>query len=261
MKYATSILMGGLGNNLFQIAAAYSLSLKHERKFICSLAEVHSTHFPIVKYLNNIFRNITFSDQILYFCEYKEIFHEYKEIIPHPLFDIKLHGYFQSEKYFIDYKTQIQKLFEIDEKTKIKLFEKYKHIIESENTCSVHIRRGDYVNLTAYHPLQTMEYYLSSFSHFDKNTRFVFFSDDISWCKDNFKTNKENFFIENNEDYEDLYLMSMCKNNIIANSSFSWWGAWMNQNPYKKVIAPRNWFGPIANKNASDIYCEDWILI
>jgi 5'(3')-deoxyribonucleotidase len=95
-----------------------------------------------------------------------------------------------------------------------------------------------------------------------KNSIFLIFSDDIEWCKENFPNISDKFiFIEGNKDYEDLYIMSKCKNNIISNSTFSWWGAWLNQNENKKVVAPLKWFGSSINHNTKDLYCDGWIKI
>ena len=96
--------------------------------------------------------------------------------------------------------------------------------------------------------------------NFNNCENFIIFSDDIKWCKNNFIGDKFTF-IEGEKDYIDLWLMSLCNHNIIANSSFSWWGAWLNQNPNKKVIAPINWFGPEKKLNPKDIYCKNWIKI
>ena len=91
--------------------------------------------------------------------------------------------------------------------------------------------------------------------------KFLIFSDDKEWCLENF--NKENCEISHNSDAaEDLQLMSLCDHHIIANSSFSWWGAWLGQNKDKKVIAPKEWFGPAKNEHATkDLYCKDWIVL
>jgi hypothetical protein len=91
---------------------------------------------------------------------------------------------------------------------------------------------------------------------------YIIFSDDISWCKENLSFLNNKIFIEGNTDFQDLYLMSKCKNNIIANSSFSWWGAWLNTNKDKIVIAPKKWFG-ISNSHldTSDLYCNNWVTI
>ena len=89
---------------------------------------------------------------------------------------------------------------------------------------------------------------------------YLIFSNDIEWCKKNFIGNQF-IFIEGEKDYIDLWLMSLCKNNIIANSSFSWWGAWLNTNSDKKVITPKNWFGPAINHSTQDLIPEKWFMI
>ena len=151
-------------------------------------------------------------------------------------------------------------LFDIDEKSKKEIYEKYSEILNGE-TCSIHVRRGDYLGLNGHHPVCDLEYYNKSINLFDKNTKFLVFSDDIKWCQENFKG--ENFiFISGNRDFIDIWLMSLCQNNIIANSTFSWWGAWLNQNINKKVIAPSKWFGPLKiNHNTQDLIPEAWEII
>ena len=107
-------------------------------------------------------------------------------------------------------------------------------------------------------------------SYFDKATseivkkhsdiRFVVFSDDINWCKEAFK-NKNFTFIEDEKDYIDLHMMSLCKHNIIVNSTFSWWGAWLNTNPNKIVIAPKVWFGSSSHEDSKDVIPNDWTVL
>ena len=170
--------------------------------------------------------------------------------------DLKLHGYFQSEKYFSKDKKKIKTLFNIDKKTKELIKEKYSDILNLK-TCSIHIRRTDYTWLSNFHTVLDMEYFNKSMSYFDKDTTFLIFSDDINWCKNNFLG--DNFiFIEGNLDYVDLWLMSLCKNNIIAKSSFAWWGAYLNSNKNKKVICPKNWFGDYnSHLITDDLFCKN----
>jgi hypothetical protein len=255
----TSNLMGGLGNYMFQISVAYSLSLDNKDKLIFNINDSLRVHEPIKSYTNNIFSKINFVEFNLDgLTNYYEPFFHYQKI---PLLNnVKLNGYFQSEKYFLHNRNQILELFEIDEKSKKEIYEKYSEILDGE-TCSIHVRRGDYLSLNGHHPVCDLEYYNKSINLFDKNTKFLVFSDDIKWCQENFKG--ENFtFISGNRDFIDIWLMSLCQNNIIANSTFSWWGAWLNQNINKKVIAPSKWFGPLKiNHNTQDLIPKTWKII
>ncbi len=113
-----------------------------------------------------------------------------------------------------------------------------------------------------FHPSQDISFYKESVSLMVKNTHFLVFSDDVEWCVNNFDFIEKKTFIRNEKDYEDLYLMSMCNNNIIANSTFSWWGAWLNKNQDKIVIAPKTWFGSnYSHLGTKDLYCDGWKII
>ena len=124
---------------------------------------------------------------------------------------------------------------------------------------SVHVRRGDYTKLQDHHPLCTVEYYEKAMAMF-KDHSFLVFSNDIEWCKENIKGPRV-MYSEEESAAKDLQLMASCDHNIIANSSFSWWGAWLNDNQNKKVIAPSNWFGPTCDHSSKDIVPETWIRI
>lgn len=253
-------LAGGLGNMLFQISAAYAVSLRDNKEFICDTKHIHSSHGEYTNYLTNIFRKIKIKNNLPFVGGYGEINFSYNEI---PKFNenILLLGYYQTEKYFKNYSNEILNLFKIDEDTETYLLTKYNDLLKM-NTCSLHIRRGDYLGQPEFHPVLELDYYKESISHFDEDTQFLIFSNDIEWCENNLDFIKNKTFISGNHNYQDLYLMSLCKHNIIANSSFSWWGAWLNQNENKKVISPKIWFGPRYHSyNTIDLYCEGWIKI
>lgn len=254
MNFITTKIIGGLGNYLFQIAATYSKSLDDGLNFIVDKNDISIIHKNPETYKNNIFRKINFTN-IDSFNTYNE--KEFKYIqLPTFTENTKLLGYFQSEKYFLHNRNKILELYSIDDESNKKIIDKYGKIL-SENTCSIHVRRGDYLRLPHHHPTCNMDYYNEAIKQFPEGTFFLVFSDDIDWCKTVFNGN--NFiFIEGNEDYIDLWLMSLCKNNIIANSTFSWWGAWLNQNLNKKVIAPHGWFGPAINHNTEDLIPKTW---
>src|SRR3989344_4984067 len=138
--------------------------------------------------------------------------------------------------------------------------------ISGTNSVSVHIRRGDYVtnaNTNQFHGLCSLDYYnkaVSFISSKQNEMELFVFSDDIEWCKENLKYDFPIHFVETNDAHSDMYLMSLCKHNIIANSSFSWWGAWLNDNFQKIVVAPSQWIAD-ASVNTQDLIPKGWIKI
>lgn len=261
MNYVTSRLEGGLGNLLFQISAGYALSLRDCKEYVCMRGHTNGViHGHINSYFNNIFRKLNFLENTIQFAVFQETHHHYQKI---PKFEHSVHlqGYFQSEKYFKDFESDIRSLFCIDENTKEYLLKKYSDVLNL-NTCSLHVRRGDYLVYSYNHPQQSSDFYKKAIELFSDDTNYIIFSDDINWCKNTFSFLRNKIFAENNTNYQDLYLMSLCKNNIMANSSFSWWGSWLNNNKDKKVIIPKQWFGPnLRHHNCDDIPCEGWISI
>jgi hypothetical protein len=173
--------------------------------------------------------------------------------------NLDLYGYFQSEKYFegVDFKEVFKPTKEVNDY----IDNKYGELLKKD-TASIHIRRTDYLTHADYHYNLGLDYYHNAIRAFDDRYTFLIFSDDIDWCIDNLGTHNC-VFISGNEDIIDLFLMSKCKHNIIANSSFSWWASYLNDNPGKKVIAPTKdkWFGPKMNKCVDDLYCKNWQLI
>lgn len=252
--------MGGLGNMMFQVATAYSLSLDNDDeckfslidgKFSRSVAKRFGEHTNATCYQDNIFSKI----QLINKCPaatYRERDFRYSKI-PYEK-NLCLEGYFQSEKYFKHNRKKIIELFDYN------IGDKYDYLFDRE-TVSIHVRRGDYLNFLNVHPVCNLEYYKHALERFeDTQYKILVFSDDILWCKNNF--NNEFVFMEGTPDYVDLFLMSRCDHHIIANSSFSWWGAWLNQNENKKIIAPKNWFGTSnSHLNTNDLYCDRWDIL
>lgn len=263
MNEVSSMLMGGVGNYMFQVAAAYAYGKKYDKIYGFNCSESMGQHQHVATYDKNIFKNVD-----LYHIgnikeqrrQLNEVGFNYQDLPDFPGRDVLLYGYFQSEKYFQDYASEIRELFMSYE---IDVNDELKDLLENKNTCSIHVRRGDYLNYPDHHPTQNMNYYMKAIKKMPKDSIFLIFSDDIQWCKDNFPDMPEKFrFIEGNKDYEDLYLMSHCKNNIICNSTFSWWGAWLNSRLDKIVVAPSQWFGPaLVGNDTTDLYCNGWIKI
>jgi hypothetical protein len=179
--------------------------------------------------------------------------------------DIYLDGFWISEKYFKDITPVIRKDFSLKKKMSVTAVGLANQISHS-NSVSIHVRRRDYVtnpNTKQYHGVCDLNYYRKAIRRMTKHVSapyFFIFSDDINWAKQNLRIEYPTVFVDHfGSDTEELILMSLCKHNIIANSSFSWWGAWLNKNPNKIVIAPKKWFR--AKIDDSDIVPIGWIRI
>ncbi len=241
---------GRLGNQLFQLAAAISYA-KDNDLFIDVKWEKYFNYFENKVKINSCKDN---------YANYSEKRLSY-DSIPYNGKSVNLQGYFQSEKYFKKNEKLIRHYFTPNKNIISNLLNRYPDVKEYK-TCSVHIRRGDYVD-NKIHNVCNLYYYnkaiekIKSLTNIDK---FIFFSDDISWCKENFKSD-QHVFVENNKDIEDLFLMSHCSHNIISNSTFSWWASWLNANPEKIIIAPDKWFTDDSKLDNKDIYTENMIKI
>jgi len=251
-------LRGGLGNYLFQIAAIHSLAVDNNDIAVFNLETTLVRHRPVESYLNNILRNIRISTPVTEKV-YDEPHFTYT-VLPYIKNCLYL-GYFQCEKYFKHNRQSILNLFSITDELNIYITNKYSDIL-NKNTCAIHVRRADFLlaHHLQHHPVCTLEYYNEAIKQFPDVELFIFISDDILWCKENFKGTQYTF-IEGEEDITDLYIMSKCKHNIIANSSFSWWGAWLNNNENKRMAAPKTWFGPAKKYDWRDVYPEKCLVI
>lgn len=184
---------------------------------------------------------------------------------------IYLQGLWKDEKYFKDIRSLILEKFSF-KPTINEVNERLLYNIEQTNSVSLHVRRGDYIS-AMYKDIVgdvcTYDYYrrcVDYLSQTEQNMHFFVFSDDIEWAKDNldFLHSMDVTYIDHNkgrDSYIDMQLMSRCKHNIIANSTFSWWGAWLNTNPGKKVLAPKMWYNDPARCENNDIVPADWIKI
>jgi hypothetical protein len=257
-----SKIQGGLGNQMFQYSYGRFLSMKYKTNLFLDREFYKFNQANVIRFfLLDKFTNLKIEDLEKKYLNYpiypivdNFAFREF-EILPNR--NYYLDGYWQSEKYFIDIQDQIRYDFSPSSTLLNKLL---KTTYIDSNCVSVHIRRTDYIASNGYHPVQPVEYYRNALDVIGDYDHIFVFSDDIKWCRENLKFNNMTF-VEGHSEIEDLYLMSLCKNNIIANSSFSWWGAWLNNNPFKKVIAPVNWFGTQTNLTDSDIIPNTWTKI
>ena len=199
---------------------------------------------------------------------YETIKQRYQEPFFHfspAVFDIPdntdISGYFQSEKYFKHAEDIVRDSFTFRPEIRERAERELANIKDDAPRVSIHVRRGDYVANSGNHTVTGLNYYGEAISKFfyDKQYRFVVFSDDPEWCRDAFDGG---YVVDINDSYTEMCMMSMCDHHIIANSSFSWWGAWLNPNPKKIVTAPSQWFGPNLKHNSIlDLLPTEWFWV
>jgi len=257
--YSTAFLMGGLGNQMFQIANAYAQSLKNNIDcFFRPKSQISHQGNDATEYVSNIFKKLNFKNELSGYQTYHEPnwhFNERNLLWSTP---IEFYGYYQSSKNFLGYDNEIKNLFSIDNETTKYLIEKYPNIL-LDNTLSIHLRRGDYKKFPNIHPTVSKSYIDKALTLVGEYSHVFIFSDDKNWVQENI--NLKNSTVVSEKDYIELWFMSLCKNNILSNSSFSWWGSFLNENPNKKIISPSVWFGPEGPKNYSDIFEDNWQII
>ncbi len=282
-------LKGGLGNQMFQYALGRSLSIQFSRdlKFDLSFYDdnldlnITKRNFEL-DYLSvqvdpaNV-NDLKFKNRnsiLDFFTSNKTKVYtdtNFKSILEKSFSRYYFDGFWQSELFFKEIRDVL--LREFTPKIELDLVNmSWLNSITNSNSVAVHIRRGDYItnlNANAFHGICTVEYYRNAIQYIKNNTSdpsFYFFSDDMSWVKNNFHSDEGKYnFIENNigdKSYLDITLMASCKHNIIANSTFSWWGAWLNNNSNKIVIAPTLWFSDLnENRKAEKLIPKSWIRI
>jgi hypothetical protein len=277
-------LRGGLGNQMFQYAFGRSLSIKKGENLTLDISSFNNTAIidtkrkylldnfnikPLIsetdtfRSIDRFFWKVINNTGLFLKNDFHVHHHSFFNKIPFKKFD----SYFQSYKYFEQYQEEIRKDFSL----KIELPKKALEIlntIKNTNSVSLHVRRGDYVsnkkNANTYGSC-SLDYYRNAISTICgkiSNPVFFVFSDDIEWVKNELIIPTETIYVSQYyfDEVAELFLMSQCKNNIIENSSFSWWGAWLNNNKDKIVICPRKWT-LISNFDTIDLIPDNWIKL
>ncbi len=279
--------MSGLGNQMFQ----YAFLKECEERGLNPKADLswyrHSSNQKVRFELAEVFPKVTLpqtSKSSLGFARFvmnlrkvgkhimrkKKISTEEKEYstFEEAIFDNTsgvLQGYWQTEKYFQNVTEKVRRDFAFSVQDK-GLKELLQEIKDTPDSVAIHIRRGDYMAAAdVYGGICTEEYYAKAIQEIQKKypeAVFYFFTDDVAYAKEKYQGSQYRFLdtskCENYQNWYDLCLMSQCEHNIIANSSFSWWGAWLNANPKKVVIAPNKW---LNTDKTPDVWCEGWIRI
>ena len=276
-------LIGGLGNQLFQIATTIAYCIKYRTHFVFPYSEVLTVGIERPTYWNTLLcalkkfttaDNYVIHNQFLYGLPiYREPRFEYSKI-PANLEDVMLNGYFQSPKYFDTYRQQVLDIMGIEEQ-RAKVRDEYPELIRpGEPSISLHFRLGDYKHKQEYHPVLPAEYYERALDLVPKEyleyARVLYFceEEDRQVVDDIMATLYEKYQLNlpirvdsRIPDWKQLLIMSHCQINIIANSSFSWWAAYLNSDLKKTVMYPEVWFGPALAHDTAGMYPEGWLRI
>jgi len=301
-------IQGGLGNQLFQYATGFAISVKQKKKLFLDTSDMErpvaghlSRSFMLdgfnikgreapSKLINNFKRGHFFNKiytppkthiKQLVFDEipatkshfYKSHFIVkpltyifYKDILEISNGNMYIDGYWQAYKYFEGIEDLLKNEFVFKPFYQNKN-EKQLNLIQNSLSVSIHIRRTDYVNTEfgkKYFISLPLSYYYDAIKLLElsiDNIKLFVFSDDIEWCKENLKTKYETHYISNENPLDDLFLMSNCKHNIVANSSFSWWAAWLNNNRDKKIISPAQWYYNVNADKMQDLLPNEWLKV
>jgi hypothetical protein len=275
-----SQLKGGLGNQMFQLAAGYALSKKFKFDLSLDLSFIESNisetdTFTPRNYELNIF------PKIAQFKINNNVIRSVREVNNNNFnssffferifgFDFVLNDYFQSESFFFDYREEIKELFQFDiynfPKDSLAILTK----IQCHKLISIHMRKGDYLKpqIKSIHGVVGLDFYLKAIDYFKQrfiNPKFILFSDDPDLAESELKPYLSDLFVvkntPKNNSWFEMYLMSQCYGNIIANSTFSWWGAYLNQNQ-NTIIAPQKWFlNQDLNDHYSNLVPKNWVII
>lgn len=235
---------GRFGNALFQAAATIALALRNDVEF--SMPTETSSHVwspLILRHLvnpNYIHGNV---DVIISESQFHYVELPYNTAWNN--LQVQLQGYFQSEKYFLDFKNEVIELFAFP----------YRF---NEGFVSVHLRRTDFIELSMKHPPVSNEWYFEAMALFP-NKKFIIFSDDIPYCKQAFAHRNDCFFSEGKTPEQDLIEMANCEHNICSSSTYAWWGMYLNRNEKKKVIFPKLWFMPGWNSEDTKDLLPEWV--
>ena len=245
---------GHLGNQMFQYSSLLGIAKYHNYEIMIPSKQNFGKNYPLKSSIYNCFdiQADFFNFQNVFTIQEKN-FNFDKELFERCPDSVNLQGYFQTEKYFKHISNDLKKIFTFDKKIKEE-FDIYK--FNTENIISLHVRRADYLDIQNVLPVCSIEYYSKALDILELKNKICFiFSDDLDWCRQQTLFQKDNIMFIDKNVYVCLYLMSLCNYHILANSSLSWWGAWLSNS--KQVIAPKNWFAQGVH-DTSDLYCKDW---
>ncbi len=252
-------MRGRLGNQMFQIANVYAQSLRHNRQLILPRSDT-----SVSDYYSTVFRKLEFlierspeNDPNVHVINGT---HQHQVYIPHPTKPTIFEGYYETEKYFVEYAESIKWLYGPTPAFVEEALRDYPQL-KAGSTSAVVVRRGDFLTQPDRHPVVTAGYLHTAHALLPKTDHTFIVSDDIPWCRENLHL--PNMVFVSYVTWKALWLLSLCDHFVISNSTFTWWGAWLSRNSNKVVVTPETWFGPNLSPyiDQRDIRCEGWLRV
>lgn len=268
-KYMSCFVMGGLGNQMFQIASTCALSWKYNRIPIFEKIDrtISSSKHGTVYWSTCLEKVHTLPKEKYELINFTFMDENSLDVnrIEHSSESFKLHGYYLNPRFFEKYRDRIKKLFELSLNDRLML-DDYMNIIRTKyvnkQLVSLHIKRGNFLELSHFHVNLDINYFKESVSRFGQDNVYIIFSDDIEWCRKNLDFISTKEYVDTFVDYQQMYLMSQCDKNITSNSTFGWWGAWLNDRNNNNVIIPKNWVvDQQLNNHVLNIVVDGWTVI
>jgi hypothetical protein len=254
----------GLGNQMFQIASTIGVAQDHGREYVFSYWN-NNKYFknPLPSTKRGYMGNLTWVHEKSF---------DYNPIILKGSEPTNLVGYFQSYKYFSWHNSLIGKTFEFNEEVQVEPNKIFEENFKGKITCSISVRRGDYINYPDIHIQQPETYWSKAQDEIEKEVKvdvYLVFSDDPAWCKSNIhlfnQKGRKAVVVLGRNQMDDFVMITKCNHNIITNSTFSWWGGFLNRNLGRMVVMPKLWFGPTGPwsgpSNADDLRVPGWISV
>lgn len=262
LTVVSPVLAGGLGNQMFEVAAAAALAKDNNALLVINPTEhiLPNQGRNINNYVNNVFSRIILdrNPPVRTDIKVESIYHQPIPYQP----NCRLWGHFQSFKYFDHHREYIKGLFGATMDVEEDLERRY-FLEDAAKVTAIQVRRGDYVKFPQHHPLLPAEYYVKAVKEAGSGDVWIF-SDDIEWCKQNLNFGDTTRYVKD-EDFMEMYLMSLCKNIVISNSSFGWWAAYLQRvSPDRHVFVPSVWFGRAIIADGfkmEDLILPDWNIV
>jgi hypothetical protein len=245
---------GDFGNQLFEVAATIGLAVKHGQDYVFP-AWQYQSYFrdPVPQSAGKLEPDIVVGQFAFHYLDIR--------LSTSPSCLIDLRGHFQSERYFLPAEDLVRTHFAPHPSIVDQILAQHEQALSAESSCIIVVRRGDYAQFPHQHPMMAADYYSRAMCLFPPDTTFIVTSDDIDWCRRHLRAANITY-LPQSQWRLNFFIGTMCRHAIISNTTFGWWIAWLNAHVDRRVIAPKEWFGPaLAHHRTDDLLPPQWVTI